>query len=200
EGYAFRINPQPDAVNLYIHNNTFSGVRTGDPTEPVASIKISALNNATTLRFENNTAITDDQWFHLEEGDSLFQLKNTTWRVGDNPKSPFKPFYTFDWDEPGTAVTNMQFINNIFPDSDTETLFREASFLCPGGPDCRVAMGNPTDKFSSFFYDWTVDYTVKDGDGNPVVGATVVIKDKDDTQVVSGTTGSDGTGSAILHE
>jgi len=178
---AFRMNPTtdlPPPTNVYVHDNTFTAVSTG--TYDAYAMKIEYIDKAReTLRFENNTVVTNSKWL---KGGRLSNLdfKSNTFLLGENPQDPLQPLVASYWPvEEQYAVRDIKFINNQYPDGTTRDLFAGSAIRYPRGG---------VDPYSSFHYSWTLGLNVTDETGDPISGASVLIRDKEDNEVYAGTT------------
>ncbi|MCF7844328.1 MAG: Ig-like domain-containing protein [Kiritimatiellales bacterium] len=179
------------ASGLHIHDNALS------------AIKLSGSENATVFRFteietatgevlvENNTISTNSEWFAGYLVNSL-QFRSNTFEQLSNPSSPFLPFSLLS-SNAGYSIHDIRFVDNSYTDISTEQAFEGASIVLAGG-------STTPEEHSSFNYDWTLTYTVESNDGTELSGATVTITDSGSNVTHTGTTNSNGTGSAMLSE
>lgn len=212
---AFRNNPTSEetatlgdvGINNYVHDNAFTAIKTGSVSNVAAQgIRISNLNRADSLRFENNTVTTNSQWLQGTSGVSLVQFKSNTFKTTTPMPSSFLPFYTYDWNPPTSLLKDIKFIDNKYLDSETKNLFENASIICTyatsgiSSTSCAIGGTNPIDKYSSFYYSWTLSVNVKDGANASISNAVISISNTQGNVVFSGTTDSGGVASAVLDE
>ncbi len=208
EAFAFRANPIHGGTpntGTNVHDNTFTALATG--TAVAASIKLSGDSapfsdtfDGNILRFVNNAITTNSLWLRTDEGilNNIWFKSNTIMTAG-TLKSPFEPFYNYYWkNDAASAVTDIHFLDNIYPNSADKARFEGASITCVAS--CIVGGSNHADKFSNWFLSWSLTINAKTSAGTALAGATVTIKNAQGATVSTGTTSANGTLVAVLDQ
>ena len=188
EAYAFRINN--GATNVYVHNNLFKAVRVGNNIE-AASLKLWNLV-ASTMRFENNTIESNNQWIgESSDVDGAVLTSNLFKATGD--LVGFEPIEVFPWENGVPPVNNLRFVNNSYADDVSKQLFKESRII-------RTINVLGIDPLSSFLHSFTVNILVATSSGALISNASVSIVDVFGNQVYSGNSDINGRLVVVLDE
>jgi hypothetical protein len=174
---AFRMNAGVNTRGVHVHDNSFTAVRIdGDYAYALSLQEIIVPREG--LLFENNVVTTNDKWLagkHLT--DLVFQ--GNTWAIGDNLSNPWRLLRDAYWREP---FVNLVFLDNQYLDDATRNIFVASSIVLDGG--------RGIDPRASFHYSWTLDLNVI-SQGDPVIGASVLITNNAGSEVFSEVTTGD---------
>lgn len=185
-GYGFRLTLANS--NVHIHDNTFRVLSTATGTATAFSPKGT---NGNLLNIEDNTIITNSGIVGAT-ADSNLVLRRTTLEVADPVENPwiFDVAYS---STPGVHST-ITLLDTIYADGSAQTYVANATTKSEP-----IYSGNPNTGMTVSI-SWTTTITVKDTSNQPIAGATVTVKDKDDNEVYSGETDANGSVSAVLKE
>jgi hypothetical protein len=184
---AFRaVNDVVLLSNIYVHNNTFTVVRSSTNVN-ANSVKLESLTN-TSMVFQDNTLVTNDNWADCLGLNNVTLTRTTLMLQGDTTGAGL--IVSESWD-PSNANVNLLWQDNIYSSATVRSLFENTAFHTPSGG---------TDPNSSFIIGWTTNISVVDGLGNPVANATVTIANGQGVQVYSGITSASGQLSTVLYQ
>ncbi len=197
-GYALRITVPGEAV-LFIHHNTFRAVASGSGHAAPLSIygeKPDQLGtfDADDLVFEDNTFITNDGIAIDSNGVPGLILRRTTFQVTTPIASP-EPLTAGYY--PGTGVhATLRFVDTVFADPNSRNYFESAAINFYNHNNGNVT---PVNRMI-VTEEWTATIQAKDSAGQPLSGASVSIKNKDNSVVYTGTTDANGKVTAVLKQ
>jgi hypothetical protein len=193
-GYALRITV-PGEARLSIHDNTFRAVAVGSGHAAPVSIygEISAQPGTfvpENVIFEDNTLITNDGIAIDCTRTPGMIFRRTTIQV-TTPIASAQPFTTAYNAGTGVHVT-LRFVDTTFADSNSRNYFEAAAIkfygVSPAAADNRMIVSE----------EWTTKIQIKNSSGQPLSGASVSIKNKDNNVAYTGATDANGWVSPVL--
>lgn len=183
KGFAMRFTDISN--NVSVHDNTFRAIATSGNAAPLSLLATTG----SSIMFEDNTLITNDGIVGDISTAMDFALVRTTFKVDDAISSPLRFKYGY---ASGSGVhSQLRFIDTTFVDATSQAYLEDAT----------VYNANPTESNRvQIAMEWTTTLQVKDANNNPLSGASVTIKDKDNNTVFTGTTNGSGQVVAVLKQ
>ena len=201
---AFRLLPFNKVTEKYLgvsfsaHDNVFNAYSNGSYS--ATALLMQDTNTSTAMNFTDNTLNSNYNWINSQSvygvvfRSTIFNTINSD--LSSNPLQGGNQFYTYD---ASLGSNNIKFIDNSYPDIQTNNIFKNSSFwgfwtMTSHGYDYTAA------PYCSYFYSWTLKLNVIDTNNNPIIDANVLIENNNGTLVYFGQTDSSGTISTVLDE
>jgi hypothetical protein len=183
---ALRVTESLEGSENLSHDNQYVAERVGNSEAFASGFGSGGATGFTSEHdfFSGDTSVARFDW----DGAANLTFRGCTFAKGANPASDF---VTFSFRNGGTVpVKNIHFIDSIFlngaakDDTDMKPILSVADWPGP----------------AEYFIDWTVKLSVQDQGREPVVGASIEIKNALNHPVFEGLTDKNGTISTTLAE
>ena len=184
-GYGIRITlrdpiPAGEGPNLF-HDNTIIAETTSPLVESKA-IDFEGHHPGAATVFRDNTIITNSIFLNFSwQGGSGVLFDSNDISMGASPMN----FTTINYNNAGSSTDNIFLDNNIDPSIDLLNIDQW--------------VGGPNDG-RTFLVKWSLSIDVEDQSAQPIAGAQVEIRDKNDNLVFNGLTNANGIASTTLAE
>jgi len=166
------------------HNNTYLARRMGNTSQTAAAV---LTGGASGFRSQNDTLIADTATIAFDwDGGSDLIFQNPVLEKGTNPAPNY---VTFSFQNGGRAVSNIHIIDAEFRNGAAKLL-----------TDMQPIGAQQWHMSAEYYVDWSLRMTVKDREGKPVRGASVMVDDAQGAQAFSGLTEAGGVVKTVLTE
>ena len=190
KGFALRLTSPSN--NLSIHDNTFTAIANGTGGH-AAPLSLVDTDGSTNVTFEDNTFITNDGIIGDISNAGEMELVRTTFEVDSAIGNPwhFQPGYS----ENPSVHSTLNFVDTTYADGTSRTFLENAPVEFHPNEESASAENRII-----IALEWTTTLQIKDGSNQPLSGASVTIKDKDNNIVYTGTTNASGQVVATLKQ